>query len=98
MRGGDASSRCSWIRERRDGSRCGHTAAVRATDVEGWVTLTVQFDHEDEACFVVLGLGSRVEVIEPVSLRDRVAVEVDKLIERRRMSGRAAINKPTTEN
>jgi len=75
-----------------------HTASVRATDVEGWVTLTVQFDHEDEACFVVLGLGSRVEVIEPVSLRDRVAVEVDKLIERRRMSGRAAINKPTTEN
>jgi len=71
---------------------------VQATDAEGWVTLTVQFDHEDEACFVVLGLGSRVEVIGPVSLRGRVAAEVEKLIERRRMFGQAALNKPATEN
>jgi predicted DNA-binding transcriptional regulator YafY len=42
-------------------------------DAEGWITMSVQFDHEDEACFVVLGLGPGVDVIEPASLRDRVA-------------------------
>ncbi len=42
---------------------------------DGWVTLRVQFDHEEQACFVVLGLGTRVEVIEPASLRERVALD-----------------------
>ena len=33
-----------------------------------WVTLRVQFDDEEGACFVVLGLGPVVDVIEPASL------------------------------
>jgi predicted DNA-binding transcriptional regulator YafY len=53
-----------------------------APDAEGWITLRVQFEHEDEARFMVLGLGSRVEVIEPESLRARVAAEVQKVIAR----------------
>ncbi len=55
--------------------------AAQAPDAEGWVTLILQFDHEDEAFFVALGLGSRVEVIEPVALRNRVAAELQKMIE-----------------
>src|SRR5262249_40126388 len=55
-------------------------------DSEGWITLNVQFDHEDEARFFVLGLGSRVEVIAPESLRERVAAEIEKLAERKRKS------------
>jgi predicted DNA-binding transcriptional regulator YafY len=55
------------------------TSATPAPDEEGWITLAVPFDHENEACFVVLGLASRVEVIEPASLRHRVAAEVAKL-------------------
>jgi len=51
-------------------------------DPEGWIRLRVQFDHENEACFVVLGLGSRVEVIEPASLRERIADEARKVVER----------------
>ena len=42
---------------------------------DGWVTLRVQFDDEEQACFVVLGLGPRVDVIEPASLRMRVAAD-----------------------
>lgn len=42
---------------------------------DGWATLRVEFDHEEEACFVVLGLGARAEVIEPASLRERVALD-----------------------
>jgi predicted DNA-binding transcriptional regulator YafY len=57
---------------------------VEEPDGDGWITLNVHFDHEDEARFVVLGLGSRVEVIEPTTLRERVAAEVGKVIERRR--------------
>jgi predicted DNA-binding transcriptional regulator YafY len=68
------------------------TAAVQVPDADGWIALTVHFDHEEEARFVVLGLGSRVEVIEPASLRDRVAAEVEKLIELRRSSGQARDN------
>ena len=40
------------------------------------VALCVDFDDADEACFVVLGLGAGVEVIEPADLRDRVAANV----------------------
>src|SRR5882757_2930161 len=57
-----------------------------APDAEGRITLSVQFDHEDEARFVVLGLGSRVEVIEPHSLRERVEAELPRMLERLRRS------------
>ena len=49
--------------------------AEKAPGEGGWVTLRVEFDHEEQACFIVLGLGARAEVIEPASLRDRVAVD-----------------------
>jgi len=45
-------------------------------DPEGWVALRVRFDHENEALFMILGLGARVEVLEPLSLRERVEAEV----------------------
>jgi predicted DNA-binding transcriptional regulator YafY len=59
-------------------------------DAEGWITLHVQFGHEDEAFFVVMGLGAEVDVIEPLSLHDRVAAAVAAVIERARNSDRAA--------
>ncbi|HEY3120968.1 MAG TPA: YafY family protein [Vicinamibacteria bacterium] len=45
-------------------------------DAGGWVTLRVQFDDEEQACFAVLGFGPRVDVVEPASLRERVAADV----------------------
>jgi predicted DNA-binding transcriptional regulator YafY len=57
---------------------------------DGWVTLRMQFDREEEACFVVLGLGPRVDVLEPDSLRARIVVEAAALIERTRARGAAA--------
>jgi len=53
-------------------------------DADGWLTMRVQFDHEDEACFVVLGLGPRADVVAPDNLRDRVADQARALLERRR--------------
>jgi predicted DNA-binding transcriptional regulator YafY len=43
---------------------------------EGWTRLRVEFNDESEACFVILGLGVNVDVLEPATLRDRVAREV----------------------
>ena len=51
-------------------------------DAEGWITMRVQFDDEEQACFIVLAQGSRVDVIEPAALRDRVAAELRAALER----------------
>jgi predicted DNA-binding transcriptional regulator YafY len=57
---------------------------------DGWVTLRMQFDRIEEACFIVLGLGPRVDVLEPDSLRARVAGEAAAVIERTRAWDAAA--------
>ena len=49
---------------------------------DGWETLRVQFDHVEEAVFVVLGMGSRVEVVGPEKVRKRVEAEVRGMAER----------------
>lgn len=53
-------------------------------DAEGWVTLRLRFDSEEEACSVILGLGPRVDVIEPANLRDRLTAEAVSVVERAR--------------
>jgi predicted DNA-binding transcriptional regulator YafY len=52
-----------------------------------WVTMRVQFEDEDQACFIVLGFGPRALVVEPASLRERVAADLAAAAERAR--GRA---------
>ena len=49
---------------------------------DGWDTLRVQFDHPEEAVFVVLGIGARAEVLAPESVRQRVAQEIRGMAER----------------
>jgi predicted DNA-binding transcriptional regulator YafY len=53
-------------------------------DPDGWETLRVQFPSEDEACFVVMGLGAVVDVLEPAALRERVATTAAAILERAR--------------
>jgi predicted DNA-binding transcriptional regulator YafY len=54
----------------------------RSPDGDGWVTMNVRFDDEDQACFLVLAQGARVDVIQPLSLRQRVAGELAAALER----------------
>jgi predicted DNA-binding transcriptional regulator YafY len=42
---------------------------------EGWVTLNVQFEDEEQARFIILGLGPKARVLEPVTLRDRILAD-----------------------
>src|SRR4029077_18968648 len=45
-------------------------------------TFQARFDHEDEALFVVLGLGPRIDVVEPDALRERALREANAIIAR----------------
>lgn len=58
--------------------------AKTAQDVspDGWITMNAQFEDEDQACFIVLGLGPRAEVVQPPKLRERVAADIAQLIEK----------------
>ena len=49
---------------------------------DGWETLRVQFDHPEEALFIVLGMGAKVKVMEPESFKERVAQEIRGMAER----------------
>jgi predicted DNA-binding transcriptional regulator YafY len=57
-----------------------------AADADGWITCRVQFDCEDEACYVVLGFGQRAEVLTPPTLRDRILAEADAIVSRLKAS------------
>ncbi|HVH87023.1 MAG TPA: transcriptional regulator [Terriglobales bacterium] len=54
----------------------------RGPDAEGWTTMSVRFDDEEQACFIVLAQGARVDVVEPTALRDRVATELSIALDR----------------
>lgn len=54
-----------------------------ATREDGWVTLQADFDDEERACFYAQGLGARVEVLEPQSLRERVMASAAAVIARK---------------
>jgi len=50
-----------------------------AADLPGWVTMQVEFENEEQALFMVLGFGSRVRVVEPQGLRQRVLAETEAI-------------------
>lgn len=52
---------------------------VGTADAKGWITINLEFENEEEARFVVLGLGTRVEVVEPKSLLSYLRKEVTDL-------------------
>ncbi len=43
-----------------------------SVDADDWVVLRADFEDERHACFVLLGLGARAEVLEPLALREQV--------------------------
>ena len=54
-----------------------------SSPVDPWVTLRLAFDDEDQASFMVLGFGSRIDVVAPASLRQRVDDELSAAVNRR---------------
>jgi predicted DNA-binding transcriptional regulator YafY len=48
------------------------TTPLPANAPLGWIAMHVDFEHEEQALFVALGLGVRARVLEPAALFDRV--------------------------
>jgi predicted DNA-binding transcriptional regulator YafY len=47
----------------------------------GWVAMHVDFESEEQALFVSLGMGARVRVMEPRALWQRMAEEVKTMFD-----------------
>ena len=54
-----------------------------SSPVDPWVTLRITFDDEDQAAFMVLGFGPRIEVVAPANLRRRVDDDLAATVSRR---------------
>jgi predicted DNA-binding transcriptional regulator YafY len=62
--------------------RSAGAAPRESARADGWIEMDVPFEDEEQAGFIVLGLGSRVEVLAPQALRERVEAEVRAMGER----------------
>jgi predicted DNA-binding transcriptional regulator YafY len=47
---------------------------------EGWVAMRMEFEHIEQARFVVMGLGTRVRVLRPLELRSAVEEEINGVL------------------
>ncbi len=50
------------------------------TDPSGWLVVPVGFDVEEMACEYALGFGSKLEVLEPRSLREKVIAAAQEVV------------------
>jgi predicted DNA-binding transcriptional regulator YafY len=50
-------------------------------DAEGWATVRMRFQFEEDACGLALGFGAKVEVLEPVELREKVLKTAERVVE-----------------
>lgn len=53
---------------------------ISPPDEDGWVTLSVRFETEEEACEYVLGFGPQIEVLEPPELREKVICLAESVV------------------
>lgn len=49
-------------------------------DAEGWVEVSLRFDVEEMACEYALGFGTELEVLEPATLRAKVAAAAQSVV------------------
>ena len=63
-------------------------------DADGWVTVKMRFQLEDEAAEFALSFGNQIEVVEPASVREKVIRLAENVVEfyRSRQAGEALAN------
>jgi predicted DNA-binding transcriptional regulator YafY len=64
---------------------------------EGWKAMRIEFESEEQALFVVLGMGIRARVIEPEALFDRVMGEAMIVAEAAQQARNVKYNKSLVE-
>lgn len=47
---------------------------------DGWATVRMRFQFEEDACAFALGFGTRVEVVEPANLRERILRAAEEVV------------------
>lgn len=67
-----------WVRY---GGRFAKVEIATEPDLDGWTTIEVRFDVEEGALQYALGFGAGLEVIEPVTLRERIVERTQEIIE-----------------
>lgn len=65
----------------RFAGRFARVGELRTTDEHGWVQVEVGFDVEEMACEYALSFGSKLEVISPASLRQKVIDAAKKILD-----------------
>ena len=50
-------------------------------DAEGWSVVRMRFQFEEDACGLALGFGTKVELLEPESLRAKVSETAERVAE-----------------
>ncbi len=56
----------------RQAGRWSRIERVDLAEGEGWATVCIRFETEEDACGYVLSMGPRLEVLEPQELREKV--------------------------
>ena len=49
-------------------------------DAGGWATVRMRFQFEEDACGLALGFGTRVEVVEPEHLREKILKVAEEVV------------------
>lgn len=64
----------------RNATRYARVERAGPPDPDGWVTLALRFEVEEEACEWALGFGPRIEVLDPPALRERVIHQAGEVV------------------
>jgi predicted DNA-binding transcriptional regulator YafY len=49
-------------------------------DAGGWATVRMRFQFEEDACGLALGFGTKVEVVEPAGLREKILKMAEEVV------------------
>jgi predicted DNA-binding transcriptional regulator YafY len=56
--------------------------ARRFPNSDGWVTLNIEFESEEQARFLILGFGARAQALAPASLCSRILADAAAIVDR----------------
>ena len=68
--------------------RFSRVESLGETDAEGWATVSMRFQFEEDAAGLALGFGTKVEVVEPEDLREKILRTAEEVV--RYYKGRGA--------
>jgi predicted DNA-binding transcriptional regulator YafY len=60
--------------------RFARVESLGETGADGWATVRMRFQFEEDACALALGFGTKVEVVEPANLREKILVAAEEVV------------------